>query len=266
MFILNKLKTSLKGEEVFYELEREEKQKIVFNHQLGKKIKIEFQNKIFCINCGRKTNKSFSQGYCFPCFKKLPQTDVCLLRPELCHYHLNTCRDKSWGEKHCFIKHTIYLANTSGLKVGVTRQYQEKNRWMDQGAIQALPLGYAKDRWTAGKIEVLLKNDFNDKTAWQRMLFHESALLDLMAEKESVLTKIQRHFPEQDFSMEEEAISYRLQYPLQKIPSKKQSFDLGKTPVLEGEVWGIKGQYLLLSNGVFNVRKHTGYQVALELA
>ena len=36
-------------------------------------------------HCGRKTAKSYAQGYCYPCFRKLPQCDSCIVSPEKCH-------------------------------------------------------------------------------------------------------------------------------------------------------------------------------------
>ena len=38
---------------------------------------------------------------------------------------------------------------------------------------------------------------------------------------------------------------------------------LGLTPVVEGILRGIKGQYLILDTGVINLRKYTAYQVAV---
>jgi len=40
----------------------------------------------------------------------------------------------------------IYLANSSGIKVGITRQTQIPTRWIDQGAVQALPIFKVQSR------------------------------------------------------------------------------------------------------------------------
>src|SRR5690606_41672265 len=37
--------------------------------QLGQEIEIEWTGNIYCVSCGKKTSKSFSQGHCFKCFK-----------------------------------------------------------------------------------------------------------------------------------------------------------------------------------------------------
>ena len=43
------------------------------NPVLGKKLSIKFSGVITCIACGRKTKKSYDQGYCFPCARDLPE-------------------------------------------------------------------------------------------------------------------------------------------------------------------------------------------------
>ena len=53
----------------------------------------------------------------------------------------------------------------------------------------------------------------------------------------------------------------QISYPVLEYPKKISSVKLSdKTPVIEGELRGIKGQYLLLDGGrVFNVRAHEGF-------
>ena len=57
-------------------------QRIPMNTLIGKPISIEHLGDIHCIHCGRRSKKSFSQGYCYPCFTKLPQCDTCIMSPE----------------------------------------------------------------------------------------------------------------------------------------------------------------------------------------
>ena len=142
---------------------------VALNPLLGQELRLQFSGDIHCVNCGRKTNKSFNQGYCFPCMRSLAECDSCIIKPELCHYHAGTCREPSWGEQHCFTDHFIYLANTSGLKVGITRNTNIPTRWLDQGATQALPIMRVKNRLLSGQAEVIFKQYVADKTAWQRI-------------------------------------------------------------------------------------------------
>ncbi|NVK88325.1 MAG: DUF2797 domain-containing protein, partial [Gammaproteobacteria bacterium] len=140
---------------------------IPLNPLLEQSISLKFTGKIYCANCGNATKKSFSQGFCYPCMKKLASCDMCIMKPETCHYHEGTCREPEWGEKNCFIPHFVYLSNTSGLKVGITRHSQVPTRWIDQGATQAVQLLQVATRQQSGLVEVAFKDLIADKTNWR---------------------------------------------------------------------------------------------------
>ena len=144
--------------------------KIIMNDLIGKIISFKWTGKIICISCGNNINKSFAQGFCYPCFLKVPQTSECILRPELCQAHEGITRDMDWARQHCLQDHFVYLAISSGLKVGVTRSEQIPTRWIDQGAWKAIRLSKTPNRYIAGLIEVALKAHVSDRTQWQRML------------------------------------------------------------------------------------------------
>lgn len=240
------------------------------NQKLGKKINLHFTGKINCTNCGRGTNKSFAQGYCYPCFKSLAECDLCIMRPETCHYHLGTCRDSKWGDKHCMQDHFVYLANSSGLKVGITRDTQIPTRWIDQGATQAIPVFKVKNRLHSGLIEAELKKQVNDRTDWRKMLKGEAEPLQLGELRDQVVETANRDLVDlktkhTDFNWEvlkDDAIT--LTYPVQNYPAKVTSLNFDKTPEISGELQGIKGQYLILDCGVLNMRKFAGYNIRIE--
>jgi len=140
------------------------------NPLLGKRIRLEYLGGIHCSHCGRKTSKSFSQGYCYPCFTSLAQCDTCIMSPERCHYDAGTCREPSWGESFCMTDHIVYLANSSGIKVGITRASQVPTRWIDQGARQALPILRVATRQQSGLVEDLLRTQVADRTNWRALL------------------------------------------------------------------------------------------------
>ena len=48
-------------------------EEVPLNQYLGRSLQLEYRGRINCIHCDRKTSKSFSQGYCYPCFKRLAQ-------------------------------------------------------------------------------------------------------------------------------------------------------------------------------------------------
>lgn len=231
--------------------------------KLGQVVSLKYSGQIFCTSCGKKTKKSYNQGHCFPCSIKLAECDMCILKPETCHYAKGTCREPAWGEEHCHRPHVVYLANSSGIKVGITRRTQVPTRWIDQGATQALPIFEVKDRLTSGLIEVTLKKHIADKTDWRRMLKGASEEVNLLEWKEKLLKEIEAEIKPLDFKILNEP-EYKFNYPVLTYPEKVSSLGLDKVPEIKSKLMGIKGQYLIFETGVFNVRAHTGYEVTLE--
>lgn len=239
------------------------------NARIGMPLSLEWHGEIACTNCGRHTRKSFGQGHCYPCFKRLARCDMCIVKPELCHYFQGTCREPKWGEAHCFTPHVVYLANSSGLKVGITRKTQLPTRWLDQGAIQGLPILEVATRQQAGFAEVLLKEAVSDRTNWRAMLKGDVETLDLYAERDRLLAQFApgldalRDTHGGDAIRRLDARAQAFTYPVRTFPTKVVSHNLDKTPKIEGVLLGIKGQYLMLDTGVINLRKFTGYQVSV---
>ncbi len=241
---------------------------ISLNDQIGGHISLQYTGEIHCIECGNRTNKSFNQGHCYPCFISLASCDMCILKPETCHYHAGTCREPEWGEEHCMQKHYVYLANSSGIKVGITRGTQIPTRWIDQGASQALPIFRVGNRLLSGKIEVAIKAHVSDRTDWRKMLKAEPDKVDLVAKRDELVLATEneiRHIKDEycasgiELLPEAEPVSFR--YPVDVYPDKVKSLNFDKTPVIEGLLQGIKGQYLILDTGVLNIRKFAGYQI-----
>ncbi len=232
------------------------------NACIGKSITLKFLGKIHCLYCNRLIKKSYNQGYCFPCAQTLARCDFCIVKPEKCHFHLGTCREPEWGQTHCFMPHVVYLANTSGVKVGITRETQVPTRWIDQGATQALPILKAKNRYQSGLIEVALKQWINDKTDWRKMLAGIGEPIDLLAKREELLTQLPLGSYEIELFESTSIIS--IHYPVLKYPNKVQSLNFDKTPEISGTLQGIKGQYLILDIGVINIRNAAGYRISIE--
>lgn len=258
--------------------EKGEKQKIIqfptpLNEYLGKKISLKTNDEIRCMECGKKTKKSFNQGYCFVCFSTLAKNDLCIMKPETCHFHKGTCREPNWGEKNCFKSHTVYFANSSGLKVGITKENPISNRWVDQGASFGIGLLEVQSRRDAGILESYLAKFLPDKTSWQKMVSMDPIPMDLNKEKEKFLKHLDsKVFPYEENPklnlnwkrMDESSVT-AIQYPILSYPKKIKSLKLTKDTPIEDKLVGIKGQYLLFENGVINIRSLGGLWVELTL-
>jgi hypothetical protein len=235
---------------------------------VGQAICITFTGGIHCINCGRSSKKSFNQGYCYPCLRKLARCDVCIVSPEKCHYEQGTCREPEWADQYCMTDHIVYLANSSGIKVGITRANQIPVRWIDQGAIQALPIMRVATRYQSGLVEEILRQHVGDRTNWRVMLKGNPEPVDLETVRAELFERTAKELRALEKSFGLHAIrqldgseATDIYYPITEFPTKISSFNLDKDPLVEGTLMGIKGQYLILDTGVINIRKFTAYNV-----
>lgn len=237
--------------------------KINVNELIGQEISINYKNQINCIRCGSETKTSFAQGYCYPCFISAPETEDCVLRPELCQAHAGVARDMDFAREHCLIDHYVYMALSGGLKVGVTRFTQKPTRWIDQGAGKAIIVAKTPNRFLAGSIEVALKKYFQDKTNWRKMLSSENQdITDLVAEKQKALQLLHPDF--RKYESEDNTIT-EINFPVIQYPVKVKSVGFDKQTVIKEVLTGIKGQYLIFRSGeVLNIRKHGGYLVEIS--
>lgn len=250
---------------------------VEFNNFLGKKIQLVFTGIIHCKHCHRKIKKTFNQGYCFPCFRALAECDLCIVRPEKCHFAQGTCRDERWAMQHCMQPHVVYLANTSSPKVGITRKTQiqarSPTRWIDQGATQALPIFEVENRLQSGLIEVILAEHISDKTNWRKMLSGEPEFISLAQVRDNLfetsvkqaLDSIAAKFTPNAIRPLYDLEETHLHYPVLEYPTKINALNFDRMPDIAGTLLGIKGQYLILDIGVINIRKFAGYEVTLAV-
>ena len=233
------------------------------NQLLGKSLEINFVGHQ-CLNCGKK-KKIFRQGFCYDCFMSSASAGDWIMKPELSTAHLDIeDRNLEYEKKVQLQPHIVYLALSSDVKVGVTRQTQVPTRWIDQGAVQAIPIVEVPNRYLAGITEVALKNHYADKTNWQKMLKNDLPQVDLLKEKASLKYLIPKEV--QQFYHPEKEDLYEIHFPVLQYPTKVNSLNLDKSPNFSGKLMGIKGQYLIFEDGtVFNVRTFEGYVVRLEV-
>lgn len=269
--ILSRLEV-MQGQPVRYRLPVGD-QAIDLNSLIGKRLVLDWQGVIHCTACGKKTPKSYNRGSCYPCFSSLSSNDICIVRPELCHFHKGTCREPGWGVRHCHQPHLLYLANTSGLKMGITRQENIPRRWIDQGAVQALPILRLPDRLTAGLAEVVFKAEVNDRTNWRRMLSFYVPPLDLSVYRGLLLARCLSAVQEAIDTVRSARVVAEVLENIPEVtleypgcgPGVMKSLALAVGKPLAGRLVGVKGQYLLFDNGVLNVSKHAGFFVSLSV-
>ncbi|MDD9197138.1 DUF2797 domain-containing protein [Aliivibrio sp. S3MY1] len=265
---LAKMRASLLDGAVQYRLPVGEEE-IELNALIGKTLTLTHTGNIFCCSCGKKTKKSYSQGHCFVCMKKLASCDMCIMKPETCHFAEGTCREPQWGEENCFVDHYVYLSNTSSLKVGITRHTQIPTRWIDQGATQGLPIAKVKNRLISGLVEIELAKLIADKTNWRTLLKGNNeplalkeAALELLPQVEEAIAKIQVEHGDDSVELLDENI-LDIAFPVNEFPTKIISHNFDKNPEVTGVLNGIKGQYLLFDTGVINIRKFGSYEVTV---
>ncbi len=254
--------------------ESEPELSVELSAMLGCHVRLRHTGVIRCQACGNSTRKSYSQGHCYPCFKRLASCDLCVMAPHRCHYDKGTCRDPDWGESFCMQPHLVYLANSSGLKVGITRDGQQFGRWRDQGALQGRLLARAATRKAAGELEVQLAKEFGDRSQWRALVSGNADLLDLDVAARQARALVPDPGPGIDYvdvaprTDEEEAAdtaTHEFRYPVSQWPPVER-LNFKVRDEINGVLTGIKGQYLLFDTGVFNVREHTGYEVVVTLS
>jgi len=232
------------------------------NQVLNKTLQLTFL-KHQCLNCS-EDKPIYRQGFCKSCFFEIPSAGDWIMRPELSTAHLNKeDRDLEYEKKVQLQPHIVYLANSSNVKVGVTRKTQVPTRWIDQGAHEALEIIEVPNRYLAGVTEVALKNFVADKTNWRKMLTNENTDENLLEWR----TKLKTHIPEEamPYFIENNSETH-LDFPVLKYPEKVKSLNLEKVQTYTGVLKGIKGQYLIFDdNTVFNIRSNEGLYISLKI-
>ncbi len=268
-FNLDKMSTELVGGLAQYKI-GDPGQEIALNPLIGRPVKLLFKKQINCTHCGTTVKKAYAGGYCYPCSIKLAECDMCILKPELCHFSKGTCREPSWGESNCMIPHYIYLANSSGLKVGITRATQIPTRWIDQGAVAGLPIMKVSTRYQSGVFEKMFAEEIADKTDWRKMLKGQIEEIDLLDKREELfqlfgddLDSMEGDFGAGQVEILEHENVTLIDYPVLTYPEKVTSLSFDKSESVGGILQGIKGQYMIFDTGVINIRSHTGYRIEL---
>ncbi|MBV1888550.1 MAG: DUF2797 domain-containing protein [Urechidicola sp.] len=233
------------------------------NQLLDREIELSFV-KFECLNC-HLDKQIYRQGFCQKCFFETPTAGDWIMKPELSTAHLDKeDRDLEYEKSVQLKPHIVYLANSSEVKVGVTRKTQVPTRWIDQGAHEAIEVVEVPNRYLAGITEVALKEYVSDKTNWRKMLSNTITEADLVAEKE----KLSQYIPDEakEYYLKNNNEAIHINFPVNKYPDKVKSLNLLKSGDYKGVLKGIKGQYLIFEdNTVFNVRANEGLVVSIKV-
>ena len=258
--VLKKMMTE-NAEEIQYYLDMKS-DFLNMNQLINKEVALSFVT-YECLNCHLE-KKIYRQGFCQSCFFDIPQAADWIMRPELSKAHLDEeDRDLAYEKKVQLQPHIVYLANSSNVKVGVTRKQQVHTRWIDQGAHEAIEIVEVPNRYLAGITEVALKEHVADKTNWRKMLKNDIEDENLVEWRD----RLKQYIPE-------EAIPYfienntetNLNFPVLKYPATPKSLNIEKQKTYKGKLVGIKGQYLIFEDEtVFNIRSNEGLVVSIEL-
>ena len=208
-----------------------------------------------CIHCQRSIKTNAYGGYCFPCSRKLARCDLCVLKPSLCHYHLGTCREPTWGDTYCMVQHIVYLAWTSGFKIGLTRHNRFQTRLREQGSYIACPLYITDNRKIAGDIEHQLTTWYSDRTDWRKML--RNGPLDeaiFFQQYQEVVKKMDLHLGlcAQPYTPTITHYTVYGEITTQSLGKTHKSFEI------QSVLCGIKGHYLIFNTGVLSLRSLIG--------
>ncbi len=239
----------------------------MLNDRLGQAVTLELHAPYHCIHCGKTARKLFGGGHCYDCFSALARCDLCVMSPERCHFAAGTCREPEWGEAFCMQPHVVYLSNTSGPKIGITRADRVLRRWLDQGATQALVIGQVATRHAAGLVEAHFKRTMNDRTDWRRLVSGRGVEADLVALAQQLYQDKTAPAMQWGHSVGEYISGLvNIEYPLLGYSPPQQVPLTLEQPTYTDNLVGIIGQYLLFSRGALNLGAYRGMQLSIEFA
>lgn len=240
---------------------------VELNGHLGKPFRLTLLDQRICQYCKVAIpidQRGTHNSYCETCVRTLARCDFCMLSPERCHFAQGTCREPKWGEQVCMQPHTVYLAHTSGPKVGITRAGGELQRWLNQGAVAALPLAQTQSRYLAGLLEARVRALVSDRTQWRRLVQGPARPVDLKALAASLRDRVALPGTAAEVTWIDPASGgepLQIAYPISQYAPAQQLRLSSDSSQLIQPLLGIKGQYLLMRDGVFNVAAHRGMLV-----
>ena len=234
------------------------------NKRIGAGLRVAFAGKQECRHCGEVTDRGFGGGYCYRCFKRLARCDLCIVSPARCHHHLGTCREPDWGEANCMVPHTVYLADSGGLKVGLTRHADGVPRWIEQGARAGVVIARAPTRRVAGELEAAIAEVVADKSDWRRQVLGHSVVESLADEARRIGRLVGEEAAKRLGATWEVGDPVTFHYPIKRPLRRPVRLKLRRDSPIEGRLIGIVGSFVLFDYGAWNVAEDIGTHITIE--
>lgn len=234
---------------------------LALNALIGEGLSITWLGPGACRHCGAALAGRYGGGYCYPCFRRLAVCDLCVMAPSRCHYHLGTCREPDWGEANCMRSHVVYLADSGGLKVGLTRHASGVPRWVEQGAFAGLVIAAAPTRRAAGDLEAALAARVADKSDWRRQVTGRRAGVCLAEEADRLVRAVGECPGGARWQIGREVA---IDYPVRRFLRRAVRLALPADSPVVGRLVGIVGSFLLFDYGALNLGEYNGCDVVVE--
>ena len=238
--------------------------RVALNERIGAGLRVAFAGRQECRHCGEETDRGFGRGYCYRCFRRLARCDLCIVSPARCHHHLGTCREPSWGEANCMVPHAVYLADSGGLKVGLTRHANGIPRWIEQGARAGVVVARAPTRRVAGELEAAIAEVVPDKGDWRRQVLGHSIVESLADEACRVGRLVGEEAARSVGATWKVDDPVPLCYPIKRPLRRPVRLKLRQDSPIAGRLIGIVGSFVLFDYGAWNVADDIGCHITVE--
>ena len=162
------------------------------------------------------------------------------------------------------VPHVVYLADSGGLKVGLTRHADGIPRWMEQGARAGVVVGRAPTRRSAGELEAAIARSVPDKSDWRRQVLGHAVIESLADEARRVGNLVGDEAARERGATWDIGEPVALRYPMQRPLRRPVRLKLRQDSPITGRLIGIVGSFLLFDYGAWNVAEDIGCHVVIE--
>jgi len=204
---------------------------IYLNDLIGARVRLQLKARLPAYTADVKLKKVLVRDFAIRVSNRSRSGDSCIVSPEKCHL-IKVLAASLNGPRSIACSRTCLSGEFVGVKVGITRGTQIPTRWIDQGAVQALPIWACRrgsNRFGRDDVQSACR----DKTNWRAMLKGQVDTVDLIAERDRLLAAcaqpladLQQRFGVQAIQLLPSAEAITIDYPVREYPVKIVSLDL----------------------------------------